>query len=158
MKQLILIKYVLLSFLCICLSSCLTAGLDDDLPVYTEAEVTAFNFEYRWTIQEGISEKLQVKTLTAQTKINQAEGLIECAITVHKVSGTFTEEVRNQVSLSKLIGYATISTAASIAPVGSAPVLGKVGDFSQSDMVYEVTAADNKNKKQWRLVITSFTK
>ena len=36
MKQLILIKYVLLSFLCICLSSCLTAGLDDDLPVYTE--------------------------------------------------------------------------------------------------------------------------
>ena len=61
MKQLILIKYVLLSFLCICLSSCLTAGLDDDLPVYTEAEVTAFNFEYRWTIQEGISEKLQVK-------------------------------------------------------------------------------------------------
>ena len=104
MKQLILIKYVLLSFLCICLSSCLTAGLDDDLPVYTEAEVTAFNFEYRWTIQEGISEKLQVKTLTAQTKINQAEGLIECAITVPKVSGTFTEEVRNQVSLSKLIG------------------------------------------------------
>ena len=94
MKQLILIKYVLLSFLCICLSSCLTAGLDDDLPVYTEAEVTAFNFEYRWTIQEGISEKLQVKTLTAQTKINQAEGLIECAITVPKVSGTFTEEVR----------------------------------------------------------------
>lgn len=144
--------------MCICLSSCLTAGLDDDLPVYTEAEVTAFNFEYRWTIQEGISEKLQVKTLTAQTKINQAEGLIECAITVPKVSGTFTEEVRNQVSLSKLIGYATISTAASIAPVGSAPVLGKVGDFSQSDMVYEVTAADNKNKKQWRLVITSFTK
>lgn len=158
MKRLIFIKYLLMSLLCTCLSSCLTAGLDDDLPVYTEAEVTAFNFEYRWAIQEGISEKMQVKTLTTKTLINNDEGLIECTITVPKASGTFTDEVRSQVSLSNIVGYATISTAASIAPIGSAPVLGKVGDFSQSDLVYEVTAADNKNKKQWRLVITGLSK
>lgn len=74
MKRLIFIKYLLMSLLCTCLSSCLTAGLDDDLPVYTEAEVTAFNFEYRWAIQEGISEKMQVKTLTTKTLINNEEG------------------------------------------------------------------------------------
>ncbi|WP_108821641.1 hypothetical protein [Dysgonomonas sp. Marseille-P4361] len=143
-----------------CFPSCLESGLDD-LPTYSETEVKAINFEYRWAIPENVydpwaGEKMQVKTLT--TKANFADGVIECEITVPAASGTFTEEVRSKVSLDNLIAYVTISPGASIAPNGSSPMLGKAGDFSKADMSYKVTAADGKNKQDWKLVIKSFIK
>lgn len=136
------------------LSSCLKHGLDDDLPVFTDADITAFNFEFRWLINEGGSEKLQVKNLTTATTIT--DGMISCSIVVPPASGTFTEAVRAQVTLAALNGYATISPAASITPKGNTPVLGKVGDYAKQDMAYQVTAADGKTTKEWKLTIVEF--
>lgn len=141
-------------------TSCLESGLDD-LETYSETKVTAINFEYRWTVPENpndpwAGEKLQVKTLT--TKATFSEGKIECEITVPAALGTFTEEVRNNVTLQNLNAYVTISPGATISSNGSTPVLGKLGDFTQSNMSYNVIAADGKNKQDWVLLITGFNK
>lgn len=141
-------------------TSCLEAGLDD-LPTYSETEIKAINFEYRWSVPENendpwAGEKLQVKTLA--TKATIKDGIIECEITIPAASGTFTEEERSKVTLKKLNAYVTISPGASIKPVGNTPILGKLGDFSQAEMVYEVIAADGKNKQNWKLIINKFSK
>lgn len=141
-------------------SSCLESGLDD-LETYSETKITAINFEYRWTVPENpndpwAGEKLQVKTLT--TKATITDGKIECTLTVPAASGTFSEEERAKVSLQNLNAYVTISPGATIKPNGTTPVLGKLGDFSQQNLSYTVIAADGKNKQDWALVITGFSK
>lgn len=151
------LKYILLLFTCLSFSSCLESGLDD-LPSYEEAEIKAFTFEYRWMVKEGTSEKLRVQKMNTDVKIDVANTTVTCDITVPNVNGTFTQEVRDKVALNNLNAYCTISTAATIKPVGDAPVLGKIGDFSKSNMQYEVVAADGKTKKTWKLVIAGFNK
>lgn len=141
-------------------SSCLESGLDD-VPTYSDADITAINFEHRWAIPENekdpwAGEKLQVKTLTTAATFN--EGVIECEIKVPVASGAFTETERGKVALSRLNAYVTISPGATIKAVGATPMLGDVGDFSMSDMSYEVVSADGKNRKQWKLVIKRFEK
>lgn len=151
------LKYILLLFACLSFSSCLESGLDD-LPSYEEADIKAFTFEYRWMVKEGTSEKLRVQKMSTEVDINIDNATVTCTITVPNVNGAFTQEIRDKVSLSNLNAYCTISTAATITPLGDAPVLGKIGDFSKSNMQYEVVAADGKNKKTWKLVITGFNK
>lgn len=155
MKQ---IKFLLAIISVWMLPSCLSSGLEE-LPVYTDAEITNFKFEYRWAEKEGKSERLRVKPLNAKVNIDKEKAVITCQITVPAVDAQgFTEEVRSKVALNNIVGFCTISTAATIHPVGSAPHLGKPGDFSQNTMNYEVIAADNKTRKTWKLNIESFNK
>jgi len=159
MKTRFIIYISLFTFL-MSFSSCLEAGLDD-LPTYSDADITAINFEYRWAIPENendswAEEKLQVKTLS--TSATFKDGVIECEITVPAASGSFTESERAKVSLNNLNAYVTISPGSTIQPIGNAPVLGKLGDFTQSGISYQVISADKKNKKVWQLVVKSFNK
>lgn len=159
MKTRFIIYISLFTFL-FSLSSCLEAGLDD-LETYSDADITAINFEYRWAISENANdpwagEKLQVKTLSTSASFN--DGVIECEITVPTASGSFTEAERAKVSLNSLNAYVTISPGATIKPIGNAPVLGELGNFTQSDITYQVISADKKNRKVWKLVIKSFNK
>lgn len=151
------LKYILLLLTCMSFSSCLESGLDD-LPAYDEADIKAFTFEYRWMIKEGTSEKLRVQKMSTDVNIDVDNTTVTCNITVPTVNGAFTQEVRDKVTLSNLNAYCTISTAATITPVGDTPVLGKIGDFSKSNMQYEVVAADGKNRKTWKLVIAGFNR
>lgn len=96
--------------------------------------------------------------MDADIDINVENTTVTCNITVPAVNGTFTQEIRNQVTLSNLNAYCTISTAATIIPIGDTPMLGKIGDFSKSDMQYEVIAADGNTTKTWKLVIDGFNK
>ena len=144
--------------LSIIMSSCLTAGLEE-LPVYSDAEITNFKFEYRWADKEGTSDVMRVKPLNTNISIDKDKGEVRCKINVPAAEASgFTEEIRAKVSLNNLIGFCTISTASTIKPLGSSPVLGKPGDFSQSELKYQVTAADNKTKKEWKIIIDSFEK
>lgn len=139
-------------------TSCLTAGLED-LPVYTDADVTNFRFEYRWSEKEGTSDRLRVKPLTVNLTINKEKQEVICNIIVPATdSQGFTDAIRSQVSLHNIVGFCTISTAATINPIGASPSLGKPADFSQNNMSYEVIAADRTTKKTWKLVIESFNK
>lgn len=139
------------------LSSCLKSGLDE-LPAFEDAEITNFKFEYRWMDDTNQFSQLRVVQMDVQPTIDEAGSTVDCIVTVPLENGDFTTEVRNQVNLSNLVGYADISNAAILRPVGSSPKLGIPNDFSQSNMTYEVIAADGKTKKIWQLNITDFVK
>lgn len=148
------INIVLLIFLMSTFSSCLKSGLDD-LPTYSDAEITNLNFEYRWWDEER--NQMAVKSLSIEKQIVKDDNLITCKLTVPDESGSFTSAIRQEVSLSKLIAYMDISTAARIKPVNGAPALGKPGDFSTKEFKYMVTAGDG-TQREWTIKITEFVK
>ena len=149
-----LINTVLLLFLIGTVSSCLKSGLDD-LEAYNEAEITNLNFEYRWW--DEAKDQMAVKTLNIEKQISKDDNLITCKLTVPTASGSFTDAVRQNVSLSNLIAYIDLSTAARIMPLNGAPMLGSPGDFSAKEFKYQVTAADG-TKREWTIKITDFVK
>ena len=149
-----LINTVLLLFLIGIVSSCLKSGLDD-LEAYNKAEITNLNFEYRWW--DEAKNQMAVKTLNIEKQISQDDNLITCKLTVPTASGSFTDAVRQNVSLSNLIAYIDLSTAARIMPLNGAPKLGSPGDFSAKEFKYQVTAADG-TKREWTIKITDFVK
>ena len=130
-----LINTVLLLFLIGTVSSCLKSGLDD-LEAYNEAEITNLNFEYRWW--DEAKDQMAVKTLNIEKQISKDDNLITCKLTVPTASGSFTDAVRQNVSLSNLIAYIDLSTAARIMPLNGAPKLGSPGDFSAKEFKYQV--------------------
>lgn len=152
-----ILKYVPVLMLVLLLSSCLKSGLDE-LPAFEDAEVTNFNFEYRWIDNSNDFGQLRVVQLEVVSTISEGNRSIECSLTVPPENGDFTAAIRNQVELSNLVGYADISVAAILKPMGNSPELGIPGDFSQSGLEYEVLAADGKTKKVWTLNITNFIK
>ena len=136
-------------------SSCLTSGLED-LPEYDEAIITNFKFEYRWFDDD--ENKMCVKQLNVKTKIDNENLVVLCDIKVPAADKDFPATVREQVSISNIVGYCDISTAAVVAPVGDSPKLGEIQDFNaKGDMLYKVTAA-NGDSKVWTMKINSFSK
>lgn len=148
------INIILLIFLMGAVSSCLKSGLDE-LPTYEDAEITNLNFEYRWW--DEANNQMAVKTLTIEKNISTDDNLITCKLTVPDASGSFTDAIRQGVSLSNLIGYMDLSTAARIKPLNGAPKLGELADFSAKEFRYQVTAA-NGIKREWTIKITDFVK
>ncbi|MDR1224964.1 MAG: DUF5018 domain-containing protein [Tannerella sp.] len=147
-----IMQLISMMILSACMFSCLDAGLDE-LPVYTEADIVDFRFEYRYdnpdkTWMDG-SNAVEFIRLTTESQVFDSEKLtVALTVRVPEASGTFTENERAKVSLSGLVGYSYISTAALITPVDGAPRLGMPGDFS-SPVNYRVTAADGKTVKTW---------
>lgn len=148
------INIVLLIFLMGTVSSCLKSGLDD-LDTYNGAEITNLKFEYRWWNDD--KQQMAVQEISIEKQILTDDNLITCKLTVPEVSASFTADIRQEVSLSKLYAFMDISTAARIAPVNGAPTLGKVADFSAKEFKYLVTAADG-TKREWTIKITDFIK
>ena len=144
------IRFIPVILLSIVFTSCLKAGLDE-LPAFEEANITRFRFEYRWF--DEASSQLRVIQINTDSTIDGSS--INCVLTVPDAAGDFTAAIKSQVNLANIVGYADISTAAIMTPVGNAPKLGVPNDFSSSDMQYEVTAADG-TKKVWTLNIESF--
>ncbi len=138
-------------------TSCLKSGLDD-LPAFEDAEITSFKFEYRWVVKNVDNDQLSVQTLDVTNTIDTENNVVDCTITVPAASDDFPTEVRDLVTESNIVGYCNISTAASLKPIGNAPKLGIIQDFSGSSFQYEVTAADGKTKKVWTINIVDFIK
>lgn len=147
------LKYILPSILTILLVSCMNSNLDE-IETYSESKITNIRFEYRWVTSGN---QLNVKTLTVDKVINNDTHIVECTIAVPASDGAFTNDIRNKVSLSNICGYLTLSTGASATPLGNAPLLGTISDFSAKDFDYAVTAAD-KSKVTWKLKIKGFNK
>lgn len=143
--------FLIVSFL---LSSCYS-GLDD-LPAYDNAEITSISFEYRW--EDPNTGTFSVITLNNKDLVIKSDvGTIELSIEVPSVSNKFPENIRNQVSLNKLILVSSISNAAIIEPLENSPKMGYWGDFSDKKFKYKVTAA-NGSEKVWTIVINDFIK
>ncbi|PWJ57956.1 hypothetical protein CLV98_105136 [Dyadobacter jejuensis] len=148
-----LFKYGPLLFITVLMSSCLKANLEV-LPVFSDAEITNFRLEYRWVEGEEAYGKLHVVQLPTKNTIDSETNTIISVITLPAASASFPESERSKVSLQNVVGYADLSTAASMHPIGDAPVLGKPGDFSKDNLQYEVVAADGQTKKVWKLTLS----
>ncbi|MDR3341162.1 MAG: hypothetical protein LBT25_13930 [Candidatus Symbiothrix sp.] len=144
--------FLLLSIICMTMTSCLKSGLDD-LPAFTDANITGAYFEYRYTVTgpSGLSE-LKTQTLSQTGAIDTTQLTVDMEVTVPAASGTFTETERDKVAVTNLCVRFNISNAASIEPVEGAPVLGISGNFS-SPVKYKVIAADGKTSKIWTLTV-----
>ena len=136
-------------------SSCMNQGLDD-LPTYSEAEISNIKFEYRWW--DEANKKMRVQELTTNRSIDKDNAQIDCELIVPPVNNTFKAEIREKVTLGNLAASVDISTAARLQPVDDSPMLGVPADFSKKKMSYKVTAADGKTVKVWEITITDFNK
>lgn len=135
-------RYILFIGIAFLSVSCIDWGLDE-LPLHKDAEIISFAFEYRYTvINVNGFERLEYRILTNTMTIS--DGQVTNVLTIPPPSGTFTAEIASQIDLDNIVGYASVSNAATIAPVDG-PVLGKIGDFSQP-VRYKVTAPSGANK------------
>lgn len=146
MKKILVITSLAL-FIITSLSSCLKRGLDD-LPAFTDANIDRFDFEYRWD-DNGT---FRVVRFNTNVPVVSGKNLSVTTI-VPNAGGSFTEAIRNGITVSNIVGMCNISTAATIVPVSNAPELGIPGDFSVP-VTYEVIAADGIVKNTWILNVT----
>jgi hypothetical protein len=138
-----------------------TSCLKKDLPGYPSFEGASIDkvyLEYRYNGGETFNGNPVVafKAMSVTQTIVAERSTINLVVAVPPASGSFTNEERDRVSLSNLIMYFDISTAASAVPVEGAPKLGDLVDLT-IPRKYEVTAA-NGNKKTWTISVTSFNK
>lgn len=138
------------------ITSCLTSDLDE-LPTFDEANITNMRFEYRWIDNSNEFSKLGIQSLDSDVTIDTIANTVNCIITVPETKDDFTDEIRADVTLSNILGFADISTASIIKPMSGAPVLGNVADYSAGNFQYEVMAADGSTKV-WTLMIDDFIK
>ncbi|MDE5677592.1 MAG: hypothetical protein K2G02_02655 [Phocaeicola sp.] len=150
-----LYKLTLLALLAILSTSCLKSGLDE-LETYNQNDITNIRFEYRWW--EESAQRLRVIEMEVTKTIDKEAKEITCSIKVPAANNTFTESIRNQVSLSTLAVNVDVSTAARVTPVGNAPAMGTFpSDFSAKEFTYNVMAGSG-DKVNWTIKITDFTK
>ncbi|TWJ17916.1 hypothetical protein JN06_00491 [Bacteroides zoogleoformans] len=132
----------------------------ETLPTYGEAEISAVQFYFRWASEQKdpVTGEPVVKEQRLNTTNNVASesGVIEAVVTVPAATGDFTENIRKQVSVSKLWGQVSVSTAARITPIEGSAILGTPDDWSK-ERKFEVTAA-NGSKKIWTIRVTQFNK
>ena len=149
MRKIIFIFSVLL----LAMTSCIDSGLQE-LPVYNEAEITAFNLEYRFVTKNanGVDMMAVVTLSNANLQINKEAATITLTATIPAPTTSFTPAERKKVSLEKIIAYGKLSPAAKIEPLEGAPVLGTPGNFT-AERKYKVTAADGKTSKIWTIKI-----
>lgn len=129
----------------------------EDLPVFDEADIVSVNFETRWVDPSTNSFRVQSINIIDQD-IDSDRNVITLKLSVPPPSSNFPEAVHNETSLTNLVMYCNISNAATIRPIGSSPTLGRLGDYSQHDIMYEVTAADGVHRKLWKIAISEFIK
>lgn len=132
----------------------------EDLPSYEEAEINSVQFRYRWKsdvyIDDITGEPLVLEVGLSTNANLVSDGNIEVVITVPGAQSYFTQEVRDQISLSNLCCVTTISTAAKIEPADGHKVLGIPDDWSTPHK-FTVTAA-NGTKKTWTITVTALNK
>lgn len=142
------------------LTSCLKYGLDD-LPVYSDCEITNIYFEYRYedTTSPWIdgSPKVKFITLVVTKTIDAVANTVTVSINVPAVSATLPTAERAKVALTNIVCSMNLSTAAKIEPIEGAPILGIPGDFS-GPRKYRVTAADGITTKTWTVTVTALNK
>ncbi|MBJ6369598.1 DUF5018-related domain-containing protein [Snuella sedimenti] len=145
--------YILFALVAIIFTSCLKADLEE-LPVFEEAEILTFDLEHRYIDKNANGvESMKFKYLTKNDLvIDSLSATITLNPTVPAPSGSFTQEIRREVSLSNIAVSVRISPAATIEPLDGAPTLGVPGDYTVPRK-YRVTAADDKTSRDWTINI-----
>jgi hypothetical protein len=131
-------------------SSCIKQGLPT-YPLFGGNNITNVYVEYRYNTSQlsGGDSVVGYQKLVVAQSIDTVHGVVNVTLTVPAANGSFTAAQRANISLTHLVMYFDISTAASIAVVGNTPKPGYAGDLSQP-LTYTVTAA-NGQKRTWTI-------
>lgn len=133
----------------ICLSGCLTHGIDEPDDVYSGADITALQgVYYRYKTTSNGETIVRQVTLARAASIDTEANTME--IQCQAPTNFPTDQLAN-LKASELVVVLSISTASTIKPLDGAPVLGQPGDWSKPNK-YQVTAA-NGDKKIWTVTL-----
>lgn len=144
---------ILLVFVSSFLTSCIKLGLDE-LPVYNLTKITTFNMEYRFEAKNanGVS-YVEDMGIPTTVKIDTIANVVNVTPTLPAANSIFTVAERQKVSLSNLVAFCSLETAASIKPIGNSPKMGIPADWS-TEHKYLVTAADGKTTREWTIKVS----
>ena len=134
-------------------TSCLDSGLEE-LDTYKDCNITSGEIYWRYYGNDVIpgSGEQQVKQVRMARAVEQ--NLDTNTFYIRYVTSNIPEAERANFTESKAVVAVTITTAATIKPIGDAPKLGVPGDWTK-DNQYEVTAADG-TKKTWTIVVEPY--
>ena len=134
-------------------TSCLDSGLEE-LDTYKDCDITSGEIYWRYYSTDVIpgSGEQQVKQVRLARAVEQNSDTN--TFYIRYVTGNIPEAERANFTESKAVVAVTITTAATIKPIGDAPKLGVPGDWTK-DNQYEVTAADG-TKKTWTIVVEPY--
>lgn len=140
------IKWLMLLAVCLPL---IAACSKADLPAYEEAEITKVGAYHRF--YSGDKDALTGENIVAEKELNSnysidsKTGIASAVLTIPDAGGKFTEAERAKVSLSNLVVYVNVSTAARITPIEGSPKFGMPADWTKEHK-YSVMAADGTTK------------
>lgn len=142
-----LLALLCLPFICSCM---------DDLPAYNEAEITSVGAYHRYYTND--KDVITGEYKVAETELQKSDKVIDsdaatytATLSVPSAGGSFTAAEREKVSLSNLVVYFNVSTAARVTPLDGSPKLGTPGNWT-SEHRYSVMAADG-SKKVWTVKV-----
>lgn len=140
-------------FVAVLSTSCLESGLEE-LDEYSGCDITNGNVYWRYYGDGNIPASGEQQVKQVYLAASRTQDVENCVYTIRYVTGNIPEAERPNFTESKAVVAVTISTAATIKPIGDAPKLGVPGDWTK-DNQYEVTAADG-TKKVWTIVVEPY--
>lgn len=140
-------------FVAVLSTSCLESGLEE-LDEYSGCDITNGNVYWRYYGDGKIPASGEQQVKQVYLAASRTQDVENCVYTIRYVTGNIPEAERGNFTESKAVVAVTISTAATIKPIGDAPKLGVPGDWTK-DNQYEVTAADG-TKKTWTIVVEPY--
>lgn len=142
-------------------TSCLEHDLEE-LELHTGCDITRVDCAYRWVTDEihpGTgAEKVKHVYVSAYSRTYETDeadptrGVCKISYSKTNIPEEFRADCEKLYPNERgMAVYVTISTAATIKPIGNAPALGVPADWT-ADYEYEVTAADG-TKKIWKIIV-----
>lgn len=133
----------------VCLSGCLTHGIDDPDDVYDGADITSLQgVYYRYKVTSDGETVVRQITLARAASIDTEENTMQIQC---QAPTNFPEDQLANLKASELVVVLNISTASIIEPLDGSAVLGQPGDWSKPNK-YQITAANGK-KKVWTVTL-----
>ena len=142
-------------------TSCLEHDLEE-LALHSGCDITRVDCEYRWVTDEvhpgtGAKKTKQVYVSAySRTYVTDAEdptrGVCKIRYSRTNIPAAYKADCEQLYENERgMVVAVTISTAATMKPIGDAPALGVPADWT-NDYEYEVTAADG-TKKIWKIIV-----
>lgn len=142
-------------------TSCLKHDLEE-LDLYSGCDITRVDCEYRWISDElhpgTESYKVKQKYVSAYSRTyvtdenDPTRGVCTIRYSRNNIPAEYKADCEKLYENERgMLVTVTVSTAATIKPIGDAPELGIPADWT-NDYEYEVTAADG-TKKIWKIVV-----
>ena len=137
--------FMLLLLMCVpIISSC----SKEDLPAYEEAEITKVGAYHRF--YSGDKDAITGENIVAEKELDRTNNIdsehgVATAVFTIPAAGA-------KVSLSNLVVYVNVSTAARVTPLDGSPKFGVPADWTREHK-YSVMAADG-TKKIWTVKVT----